>query len=112
MGFLSLVGERGIAERVCDIGVCCNFLGLPLCFPRKIFGKLSGFYLGLKKAGRLPKIIFFNHHLVRRVAMYPSSFKLSLLAMLPPPTSNIAIENRPFEDVSGQIIIIHQPGKT
>ena len=27
-GIPFIVGERGIAERVCDIGVCCNFLGL------------------------------------------------------------------------------------
>ena len=26
--FPFIVGERGIAERVCDIGVCCNFLGI------------------------------------------------------------------------------------
>ena len=26
-GIPFIVGERGIAERVCDIGVCCNFLG-------------------------------------------------------------------------------------
>ena len=26
-GIPFIVGDRGIAERVCDIGVCCNFLG-------------------------------------------------------------------------------------
>ena len=26
-GIPFIVGERGIAERVCDIRVCCNFLG-------------------------------------------------------------------------------------
>ena len=42
-GIPFIVGEWGIAERVCDIGVCCNFLGpvvgggtldsIPMIFP-------------------------------------------------------------------------------
>ena len=110
-GIPFIVGERGIAERVCDIGVCCNFLGLPLCFPHKIFGKLSGFFWPEKSRAAS------ENHLLQ-----PSSceeggyvsiiFQAIIVGYVTPPESNIAIENRPFEDVSGQVIIIHQPGKT